>query len=150
MSWSEGITDSMDISLHKLRGLLRDRVIRRAAIHGIVKVWQDRDRGATTILTIVLTLHHLKPISQILRRQWAGKMACCHILAAPNWCSQALFTSMQTFTQVSGPWWVPMCEWRTSLAEHGACMKIFCEISIWIVGSGSVDAIEVTLLLSVS
>ena len=37
MSWLEGITDSMDISLHKLREILRDRVIQRAAVHGIVK-----------------------------------------------------------------------------------------------------------------
>ena len=41
MSWLDGITDAIDMTLSKLREMVRDREAWRAAVHGSQRVRHD-------------------------------------------------------------------------------------------------------------
>ena len=46
--WLDGITDSMHMTLSKLRKMVKDREARRAAVHGVTNSWTRLSNGTAT------------------------------------------------------------------------------------------------------
>ena len=53
MRWRDGITDSMDMSLSKLRELVIDREAWCAAVHEVTKSWRRLNENKTILVTVI-------------------------------------------------------------------------------------------------
>ena len=58
--WLDGITNSQDMSLTKLREMVKDREAWRAAVHGVVKSWTQLSDNSKLLKLAKVTLCSLQ------------------------------------------------------------------------------------------
>ena len=112
MRWLDGITDSMEMSLSKLRELVMDREAWCAAVHGIAKRW-TRLSDWTELIDVKKLAPHLAP-----NRSLISDISPCQVNGLGV---QELIRHPSQFSQST---------WEDRKQRHTSCCCFFLVISI--------------------
>ena len=89
MRWLDGITDSMDMSLSKLREMVKDREAEQPEVHGVVKSWTRLSNRTTECANVfpVYSIHMLLFFDCLFIHIWVCFRLLLFFLSLQYWIS---------------------------------------------------------------